>query len=185
MIRTLYVLLAALFTAAIIHIVTIFLVPSMAVQGIWQRSAKAAPEGSIHIMSSAQQALSTFPELDPAFAYAFCRMDISQAPARLSGSVDSSFWSLAYIDEKDRIQYSLTNQISGSDLQVVLANRVQQRQLSDRQDLVDDTAVIITATGNKGLLFLRAFVGQESKREHLIASLKALDCQPLWDTLEN
>lgn len=181
MIRLIYVLLAALVTALIIHIVTIFAVPHMAVNDVWNRSSYVAGIGELHVISSTKDGLETFPELDPSFAYAMCRVDVAQAPAVLSGALDGGFWSLAYFDMKNRIQFSLTNQISGSDVQVVLASKVQQRLLSERRDLVDDTAVIITATEPQGLLVLRAFVEQETEREAVVASLNALNCSPLWE----
>lgn len=182
MIRTLYVLLAALFAAIIIHIITILAVPNMAVNDVWNRSIRTANLGQLHILETAKDVLDDFPELDPTFSYAMCRVDVSKAPAQLTGTLGSGFWSLAYFDIKNRIQFSLTNQISGREVQVVLANKVQQRLLSERRDLVDDTAVIITAKEDQGLLVLRAFVEQETEREAIARSLSKLDCSPLWES---
>ncbi|HAT87812.1 MAG TPA: hypothetical protein DCS30_18880 [Rhizobiales bacterium] len=182
MIRTLYVVLAALFAAIIIHIITILAVPNMAVNDVWHRNVRTASLGQLHIIKTAKDVLDDFPELDPAFAYAMCRVDVSNVPAQLTGSLDSGFWSLAYFDVKNRVQFSLTNQISGRDVQVVLANKVQQRLLSERRDLVDDTAVVITAKEDQGLLVLRAFVEQETERNAIARSLSKLDCSPLWES---
>lgn len=182
MIRTLYVILAALFAAVVIHIITILAVPNMAVNDVWNRSMRTANLGQLHILETAKDVLDDFPELDPAFSYAMCRVDVSKAPAQLTGTLGSGFWSLAYFDIKNRIQFSLTNQISGREVQVVLANKVQQRLLSERRDLVDDTAVIITANEDQGLLVLRAFVEQETERKAIARSLSKLDCSPLWES---
>ncbi|MCV6601878.1 MAG: DUF1254 domain-containing protein [Cohaesibacter sp.] len=185
MIRLLYVILAALFTAIIIHIVTIIFVPAMAVNDVWHRNMRVAALGELHILPSASDALDDFPKLDPAFAYAMCRVDVSKAPVRLSGTLNSGFWSLAYYDMKNRIQFSLTNQISGRDVRIVLANKVQQRLLTKRRDLVDETAVIITAKDTQGLLVLRAFIERETERDDIVRSLSGLECSALWQPDQN
>ncbi len=178
--RLLFVVAAAILTACVIHIVSIFLVPKFATKSVWHRSLALGEAHQMQVLGDPFKARDVFPELDPTFAYGVCRVSIDSAPVHLSGVLGNRFWSLNYLDPNGRSQFSLTNQISGSELNVVLASKGQLRLLAEKPDLTSDTAVTITAVSDDALLFLRAFVEQESERAETEAAIKALKCEHLW-----
>nr|WP_321463363.1 hypothetical protein [uncultured Cohaesibacter sp.] len=181
MIREALVFCAALIVAAIIHIATIFALPYFAENDLWHKLLALGPMHKIHIISDPDKALSFSKDLDPGFAYGLCRTDVSNAPVLFKGTLPSSFWSLDYIDRNGRSQFSLTNQISGSKLNVVLATTGQQRLLAERPDLTDETAIVVTAKQNKGILAVRALVNSERDRGNIAEALGQLSCGPLWN----
>lgn len=178
--RLAFLLVAATLCAAVIHIIAILAVPQFARDDAWSRSKAIGGAFQTHFLGDQKQALEIFPGLDPQFAYGLCRVSVAEAPAHLHGSLGNRFWSVSYLDPRGRHQYGLTNQISGSELDVVLATKGQQRLISEQPDLVKDTTVTITAKGEEGFLFLRLFVGQKGERQTSEAAIKALDCEPLW-----
>ncbi|WP_119308433.1 DUF1254 domain-containing protein [Cohaesibacter haloalkalitolerans] len=180
MIRETLIFFAALVVGAIIHIVTIFALPYFAENDIWNRVLQIGPVHTVHVISNPKQALDLSGDLDPTFAFAICRTDVSQAPVLFKGRIPSDFWSLDYVDRNGRSQFSLTNQISGSTLNVVLATKGQQRLMSERPDLVDETAIVISATEDKGFLLVRALVASERDRDMIANGLSHAACSPLW-----
>nr|WP_319516491.1 hypothetical protein [uncultured Cohaesibacter sp.] len=180
MIRETLVFFAALIVAAIIHIATIFALPYFAENDLWHKVQALGPVHEMYVLSNPKDAINLSVDLDPTFAYGLCRTNVSDAPVLLKGSLPSNFWSLDYVDRNGRSQFSLTNQISGSNLNVVLATRGQQRLLAERPDLTDETAIAISATGDKGILVVRAMVASERDRSNIASALETLSCGPLW-----
>ncbi|WP_316858054.1 hypothetical protein [uncultured Cohaesibacter sp.] len=181
MIRTILLICAALTTAAIIHIGTIFSLPYFAKNDIWHKVLELAPLNRVYVISSPTEAVKVSADLDPAFAFGLCRVDVSAAPMLMKGTFANDFWSLDYVDQMGRSQFSLTNQISGPKLNAVLATKGQQRLLSERPDLIDETTIVITATDSKGILLVRAFIASERDRPPTARSLDRVLCKPLWD----
>ena len=181
MTRLIYVLVAALLTGVIIHIGTIFTIPYFTTNDSWHRALALGPLQQVHVIADPRQALALSSDLDPTFVYGLCRTDVSEAPVSLMGHIPSDFWSLDYIDRHGRSQFSLTNQISGPAVKIVLATKGQQRLIAERPDLVDETSIVISATEGRGLLLLRAFVSSERERNRIASALSALTCKPLWD----
>ena len=83
----------------------------------------------------------------------------------MKGYLPTDFWSLNYLDRQGRSQFSLTNEVSGPNINVVLATQGQQRLMTEQPDLLDDTAITIRAGEDRGLLLLRAFVDSETERQ--------------------
>lgn len=178
--RTVFVILAGILAAAIIHIIAIFAVPIVAPNDLWHRSVELGEAQKFHLLDDMGKSDALFPNLDPAFAYGFCRADISSAPIHLSGRLASDFWSMSYIDAKGRSHFSLTNQISGPELNVVLATRGQQRLISEKPDLLKEGAVIITAKSDKGMLVLRNFISRMSEHKRIRDAMSKIECRALW-----
>ena len=111
--------------------------------------------------------------MTPGFVYGLCRVDVGGAPAHLHGALEHPFWSVAYINDRNRILFGLTNQISDQTLNVVLASKGQQRLLAEQPELVTETAVTMTARGNAGLLLVRQFVPQEIMRKPIAKAMAA------------
>ncbi|SNY92787.1 Uncharacterized membrane protein [Cohaesibacter sp. ES.047] len=181
MIRFGFVILAALIAAVVIHIATIFSIPYNSVNDVWHKALQLGPVHKVFTISDPKAATNLSRDLDPLFAYGICRADVTSAPIALKGQVPSDFWSLNYVDSLGRSQFSLTNQTSGSRVNIVLASPGQQRLLAERPDLIDDTSIIISSTEDRGLLVLRAFVASEQKRDMIADAISALTCSPLWD----
>ena len=180
MIRVVLIFFSALLAGAIIHIATIFAIPFFAEGDIWHRALALGPLHKIHTVSDPHEAVILSPDLDPTFAYGVCRVDVGAAPTLLKGQLPGDFWSLNYLDRRGRSQFSLTNQISGPKLNIVLATKGQQRLLSERPDLIDETTIVITASEQQGLLLVRAFVASERDRAKTADAIGRLSCGPLW-----
>ena len=181
MIRLGFITLAAIVTGLIIHIAIIFAVPYFASNDVWHRVLAFGPQNTVHTIDDPQAAIAISEDFDPSFVYGVCRTDVSEAPTTLRGIVPSDFWSLAYLDRWGRVQFSLTNQISGPNVNFVLATRGQQRLIDERPNLIDATSVVISATSDQSILLLRVFVGSERDRERVASAVTRLDCDPLWD----
>lgn len=181
MMRFVFIVLASLIAAVVIHIATIFSIPYNSVNDIWHKSLQLGPIHKVFAIGDPKVATNLSSDLDPLFVYGICRADVEQAPIALKGRVPTDFWSLDYVDSLGRSEFSLTNQTSGPLVNIVLASRGQQRLLAERPDLIDDTSIVISATENKGLLVLRAFVASERKRAMIADAIKLLSCSPLWD----
>ena len=179
MIRIAFVLFAAIFTGAIIHIGTIFAIPYFAQNDIWHRALSLGPLHRVHTIAEPQAAIALSRDLDPLFSYGFCRADVSASPVVMRGTLPADFWSLNYLDRQGRSQFSLTNQISGPNIHIVLATKGQQRLLAERPDLIEETAIVISAEGDQGLLVLRAFVSSERGRQKIVEAIERLSCTPL------
>ena len=181
MIRLFLILFASIVAGGIVHIATIFAIPYYSTNDIWHRILSLGPLYKVLTISDPKASIEISKDLDPTFSYGFCRADVTSAPVLLKGTLPIDFWSLNYIDHLGRSQFSMTNQISGVDINIVLATKGQQRLLQERPELVDDTAIVITATNNKGILVLRSFIETERERERTTEAMRRLSCKTIWD----
>ncbi len=182
MIRILYVLAAAILTGGLIHVGTIFAIPYYSINDIWHRVLTMGPMHRVLVISDPHEAVALSADLDPTFVYGLCRTDIAFAPIAMKGKLQTDFWSLNYLDRYGRSRYSLTNEVSGPNINVILGTKGQYRLLSERRDLIDETTIVIQADDDKGLLLLRGFVQDETERALLAESMRQVSCVPLWES---
>lgn len=165
--------------AAIVHIIILFLLPSVAEKGPWQRLGAAAghytfvPVNRKDIPSSP-----TIRPIDPFFDEAACRFDLKDGVVHIHAPGHVPFWSMSVYDRRGENIYSLTDRTAtDGDLDLVIATPAQLIEV--KKDIPKDfeKSIFVETDTGKGIALVRSFIPDDSWAPGIDHYMKSLVCQ--------
>lgn len=177
MTRPLLWLLAGLVLGGIIHIIVILMLPSLAEQSLWTRVAAIDADNHIAILLPPKAGEPNPLGLDPELVYGLCRVDLSQGPAYVTGTLPDAFWSVALFDQAGIVAYSTTNRDGiGQTLDLGIFNAAQTRLLARQQLDVAEGLLVVEASSDQLLVLVRLAPPQHVMRTRFEAAVSRLRC---------
>jgi uncharacterized membrane protein len=175
--RFLFIALAALILAGIIHISTVFLVPLYASKDAWEQMRQFGRDGQFHALPVPEAGAEPLAALDPRMIYSVCRFSLAQGPVRITASLPDDFWSVAIFDRRGRNVYSLNDRSAErSKLDMAIVTPVQMAQLRQDPPASLETAIVVELPIENGFALLRVFVADESLLTSSISALATANC---------
>jgi uncharacterized membrane protein len=175
--RALFIALAAIILAGIIHISTVFLVPLYASKDAWAQMRQFGRDGQFHALPIPEAGAEPLAALDPRMIYSVCRFSLAQGPVRITASLPNDFWSVAIFDRRGRNVYSLNDRSAErSKLDMAIVTPVQMAQLRQDPPASLETAIVVELPIENGFALLRVFVADESMLPGSISALATADC---------
>ena len=104
MIRWLLWLMGGALLGGIIHLATVLLLPRAATQNAYARLSAISPVNSVVAIPAPSADRAVIPFMDPAFAAAVCRYDLSNGPLKLTAPVSPAYTSV-YLYTRDGVAY--------------------------------------------------------------------------------
>ena len=86
MIRWMLLILGGVLLGGIVHLATVIILPRTATQDAYARLTAIAPVNTVVALPAPTPEKAVMPFMDPAFASAVCRYDLSQGPLKLDGA---------------------------------------------------------------------------------------------------
>ena len=173
-------LVASLFCAGIIHVLTVFGVPYVASQDAWARLSKIVEMNRIYVMPVAASE-APLPFMAPDIAYAFCRYDLSKNNVLVKTKLGDATWSIAVSTRHSENFYF----ISGAEakrrelrLLIVPRSRLSEEASTERSEEGEEQSIVI-APGMTGLVVLRAPIRGPSFAADTINALQSAQCSPV------
>ncbi|MBO0718120.1 MAG: DUF1254 domain-containing protein, partial [Rhizobiales bacterium] len=93
MVRGLLWILAAMLLGGIVHLSTVLAMPQAAKQDAYSRLAQLTPVNVMMPLPATKAGAEIMPFMDPAFAAAVCRYDLSDGPLKLIAPVSQAYTS--------------------------------------------------------------------------------------------
>jgi uncharacterized membrane protein len=175
--RALFIALAALILAGIIHISTVFLVPLYASKDAWAQMRQFGRDGQFHALPVPEAGAEPLAALDPRMIYSVCRFSLAQGPVRITASLPEDFWSVAIFDRRGRNVYSLNDRSAErSKLDMAIVTPVQMAQLRQDPPASLETAIVVELPIENGFALVRVFVADESLLTSSTSALATADC---------
>ena len=177
--------LATLMIAAMVHLVSVLLMPTLAPKDAYARLTDYAKktgiaEGLVMLEPPSLGSAGVLPFEDPSFVEAACLYDISKRPYHLKASTDGdNFFALSFFATGGRIYHAITDRsaIKGK-FDIILGN---ERQIEALENASDGSAplqeVRLTAPTSRGFIFIRALAKRNSDVTHLQELLKNVSCE--------
>ena len=178
MMRTAVWALGALFLAGIVHIVTVFGIPSRAVVDPWQEIGRLAREEAFTPLPRPAPGVETMPGLDPAMMQAVCRFSLDGSPVRIRAEAADAYWSLSLYDRQGLWTWGVDNRAAEqTPIDILIASNVQVAQL--RETLPDelDDVVVVDWAGREGFAIYRILVPTKSQEGSIAAILSSATCK--------
>jgi uncharacterized membrane protein len=177
MARLFYALLLGVLGAGIVHIVVLFLLPSMTDRDAWSRLSGAGDLYQTVPLDRQRGPGRVLRAKDPLFEAVACRFNLDDGGVHLRAAGHVPFWSMSIYDRSGRNIYSFNDRTAmEGELDVVVVTPLQMVEL--RKDLPKtlEKSVFVEADIGEGIVVARSFVPDESWRPVIAAYLSGLAC---------
>ncbi len=163
MIRLLFTIIAGALLGGIVHLVSVLALPRIATQDAYSRLTPITTLNSVIALPLADPNNALMPFMDPAFAIAICRYDLSAGPIKLAVEV-------AY--------YAINDRSAGRKvIELDLMTEAQHADLPEDEDVTAADRLIIDSPTATGLIVLKALAPEPGLMPQAQGSLAASSCK--------
>jgi uncharacterized membrane protein len=172
-------ILSGLMLGGLVHLITILVLPRTASRDAYARLAATVPVNGFALLPAPKPQDSILPFMDPAFAAAACRYDLSKGPIKLTVPVNQSYTSVTFYSRYDVAYYAINDRAAGRrTIELDLMTHAQRDALPDDEDVTSADRLIVESPGLTGLIVARALSPEPSLMPAAIAALQAAQCKP-------
>ena len=179
MIRFLLWLLGGVLLGGVVHLATVLLLPNMATQDAYSRLTPLTPVNKVVPVPAPSPDKATMPFMDPAFAMAVCRYDLTEAPLKFSVPISQAYTSVSFYTRSDIAYYAINDRAAGRRvIELDLMTPDQHNDLPDNEEITAADRLIVESPTNTGLIVIKALAAEPgllASAQNLLASAK---CQP-------
>jgi uncharacterized membrane protein len=179
-IRFLLWLVGGVLLGGVVHLVTILILPSMATQDAYSRLAPLAPVNKVVPVPAPAPDKAAMPFMDPAFAMAVCRYDLTGAPLKFSVPISQAYTSVSFYTRSDVAYYAINDRAAGR--RVIELDLMTPEQHSDAPESEDTTAadkLVVESPSTTGLIVIKALAAEPGLLGAAQSTLTAAKCQPM------
>jgi uncharacterized membrane protein len=157
MIRWLLWILGGVLLGGIVHLGTVLLMPRAATQDAYSRLSPVAPVNAVAPLGSPTPEAAIMPFMDPAFAAAVCRYDLSTGTLKLNAPVSQAYTSVTFYTRNGVAYYAINDRAAGRrSIELDLMTPEQHAQMPEEEDVTAADRLIIESPTSSGLIVLRA-----------------------------
>src|SRR6202012_3478242 len=168
MIRLLFTILAGVFLGGIVHLVSVLALPRIATQDAYSRLAPI----------TRLNAVTPLPFMDPAFAVAICRYDLSGGPIKLAVPVSQAYTSVSFYTRNELAYYAINDRSAGRKvIELDLMTEAQHAALPEDEDVTAADRLIIDSPSAAGLIVMKALAPEPGLMPQAQATLAASSCK--------
>ena len=178
MMRWLLWLLAGALLGGIVHLVTVLILPRTATQDAYSRLSAIAPVNAVTPVPSPTPQNAVIPFMDPAFAAAVCRYDLSAGPLKLRVPVSTAYTSVSFYTRRGVAYYAINDRAAGRRvIELDLMTSAQRSNLPDDEEVTAADRLIVESPTSTGLIVIRALAPEAGLMPVARNALNAARCQ--------
>ncbi|MDE2331593.1 MAG: DUF1254 domain-containing protein [Bradyrhizobium sp.] len=182
MIRLLFTIVAGVLLGGVVHLVSVLALPRIASQDAYSRLTPLTKLNAVTALPAADPSDTVMPYLDPAFATAVCRYDLSGGPIKLAVPVSQSYTSVSFYTHNDVAYYAINDRSAGKKvIELDLMTEAQHADLPEDEDVTAADRLIIDSPTSTGLILLKALAVEPDMMAQAQASLAAATCKVQTD----
>ena len=182
MIRLALTIVAGLILGGIVHLVSVLALPRIASHDAYSRLTPMTELNAVTALPLAAPASSPMPFMDPAFAMAICRYDLSNAPLKLTVPVSQSYTSVSFYTRNEIAYYAINDRSAGKKvIELDLMTEAQHNDLPEDEDVTAADRLIIDSPTTTGLIVMKALAAEPGLMPQAQASLAASSCSSQAD----
>ena len=180
MIRSLLWLVAGLLLGGIVHLVTILVLPRTASNDAYARLATIAPVNAMTPIPEPAPQTVLLPFMDPAFAAAVCRYDLSDGPLKLTAPIAAAYTSVSFYTRRGVPYYAINDRAAGRRvIELDLMTTDQRNALPEDEEITAADRLIVESPTMTGLIVLRTLAPEPSLMPVARNALAAAKCEPI------
>jgi uncharacterized membrane protein len=178
MIRLLLWVLAGALLGGIVHLVAILILPRTATQDAYSRLTPIAPVNEVAWVPQPSPQNEVMPFMDPAFATAVCRYDLSGGPLKLNAPVNTAYTSVSFYTRRGIAYYAINDRAAGRRvIELDLMTSAQRSQLPEDEDVTAADRLIVESPTITGLIVLHALAPEPGLMPIARSALARANCQ--------
>jgi len=178
MIRALLWILSGLLLGGIVHLSTVLAMPQAAKLDAYSRLAPLTPVNAMVPLPAPTADTTIMPYMDPAFAAAVCRYDLSNGTIKLTAPVSQAYTSVTFYTRKSVAYYAINDRAAGRrTIELDLMTPEQHADMPEEEDVTAADRLIIESPSTVGLIVLRALAPEPGLMPMARRALAAAKCQ--------
>ncbi len=177
MIRLVFTILAGVLLGGIVHLVSVLALPRIASDDAYSRLTPLTKVNAVTPLPLAAPGNTLMPYMDPAFALAVCRYDLSNGPIKLKVPVSEAYTSVSFYTRGDIAYYAINDRSAGKTvIELDLMTEAQHNDLPEDESVTAADRLIIDSPSTTGLILMKALAPEPGLMAQAQASLKASSC---------
>jgi uncharacterized membrane protein len=177
MIRLLFTIIAGVLLGGIVHLVSVLALPRIASQDAYSRLTPMTKLNAVTLLAAAEPGTTPMPFMDPAFAIAICRYDLSGGPLKLTVPVSQAYTSVSFYTRNEVAYYAINDRSAGRKvIELDLMTEDQHSALPEDEEVTAADRLIIDSPTTTGLIVLKALAPEPGLMPQAQASLAASQC---------
>jgi uncharacterized membrane protein len=157
MIRWLLLLLGGALLGGVVHLATVIILPRTATQDAYARLTPIAPVNTVVALPVPTPEKAVMPFMDPAFASAICRYDLSEGPLKVTVPVSPAYTSISFYTRYDVAYYAINDRAAGRRvIELDLMTAAQHEQVPEDEEITAADRLIVESPTTTGLIAIRA-----------------------------
>jgi uncharacterized membrane protein len=175
--RWLLWLLGGLLLGGIVHLSTVLALPRTAAHDAYARLLPITPVNKVVPLPTTEAAVMPF--MDPAFATAVCRYDLSRGALKLTAPISQAYTAVSFYTRYGIAYYAINDRAAGRKIiELDLMTTRQREQLPEEEDVTAADRLIVESPTVTGLIVLKALSPEPSLMRMAEKALAAAQCKP-------
>jgi uncharacterized membrane protein len=176
-IRLLFTIIAGVLLGGVVHLVSVLALPRIATQDAHSRLTPMTKLNAVTQLRPADPGNTLMPYLDPAFAIAVCRYDLSGGTIKLTVPVSQAYTSVSFYTRNEIAYYAINDRSAGKKvIELDLMTEAQHNDLPEDEEVTAADRLIIDSPTTTGLIVLKALAPEPGLMPQAQASLAASRC---------
>jgi uncharacterized membrane protein len=177
-IRLVLTIIAGVLLGGVVHLVSVLALPRLATQDAYSRLTPMTKLNAVTPLHLADPSNAPMPFMDPAFALAICRYDLSAGPIKLTVPVSQAYTSVSFYTRNEVAYYAINDRSAGRKvIELDLMTEAQHAELPEDEDVTAADRLIIDSPTATGLIVLKALAAEPGLMPQAQASLAASSCK--------
>ena len=177
MIRWLLLLLGGVLLGGVVHLATVIILPRTATQDAYARLTSIAPVNTVVALPLPSPEKAVMPFMDPAFASAVCRYDLSEGPLKLTVPVSPAYTSVSFYTRHDVAYYAINDRAAGRRVvELDLMTAAQHEQVPDDEEITAADRLIVESPTPTGVIAIRAMAPEPGLMPVALGAVAASRC---------
>lgn len=178
MIRWLLWMVGGAVLGGIVHLATVLVLPRTATQDAYARISAISPVNAFIALPDPSANAAPLPFMDPAFASAVCRYDLSGGSLKLSAPVSPAYTSVSFYTRNGIAYYAINDRAAGRRvIELDLMTTAQRAELPDDEEITAADRLIVESPTDTGLIVLRTFAPEPGLMPVAKNSLSGAKCE--------
>jgi uncharacterized membrane protein len=177
-IRLLFTIVAGVLLGLVVHLVSVLALPRIASQDAYSRLTPTTQLNAVTMLPAADPGYTLMPFMDPAFAVAVCRYDLSAGPIKLAVPVSQAYTSVSFYTRNEVAYYAINDRSAGKKvIELDLMTEAQHDELPEDENITAADRLIIDSPTATGLIVMKALAPEPGLMVQARATLAASSCK--------
>lgn len=179
MIVYLWWLIAGLFLGGIIHLGTVLLLPTTATRDAYAQISSITETNRVTLLPQPPTDGGLLPFMDPAFAIAVCRYDLTSSPLKLQLAITPAYTSVSFYTRRGHAFYAVNDRAAGRrTIELDLMTAQQRSLIQEDEEVTAADRLIVESPTETGLILVRALAPEPGAMPTVRGILSTAQCRP-------